>query len=207
MVDARSVGSQRVGRPLGNARKAIHIYSDSAYSLSPGMGPVIATHVFSANGMFDPDVTGVGHQPLGFDEMTAFFDHYTVIGSRIRIDFNGSDANQTMLVGIALVDSSTTLGSPGHYIENGSVYGQCGPNISSDGLVLNMSFSPKVFLGRSNPMSEDDLRGDSASNPVEGAFYHVWAYPYDGVDIAGGYFTLKIEYIAVWTEARRISQS
>lgn len=42
--------------------------------------------IFSMNSLFDPDVTGVGHQPLGFDEWGAFYSHYEVLASRIRID-------------------------------------------------------------------------------------------------------------------------
>lgn len=35
--------------------------------------------------MFDPDITGVGHQPLGFDQWSAFYNKYTVYGSKCQI--------------------------------------------------------------------------------------------------------------------------
>jgi len=41
--------------------------------------------VFRANSLFDPDFTGAGHQPNGFDQIIAAFNHFTVTRARIRV--------------------------------------------------------------------------------------------------------------------------
>lgn len=43
----------------------------------------LARHLFRCNSCFDPDFTGVGHQPLYYDSYTAIYDQYVVIGAKI----------------------------------------------------------------------------------------------------------------------------
>ena len=42
---------------------------------------------FVANGAFDPNLTGVGHQPRGFDQFMAGYETFTVTGSKISVNF------------------------------------------------------------------------------------------------------------------------
>ena len=67
--------------PVPLKMAATLLYSDQI-TLNPAAGTV-SKHVFSANGLFDPNITGVGHQPRGFDQYMALYNHYTVIGARI----------------------------------------------------------------------------------------------------------------------------
>lgn len=77
----------------------------------------IAHHVYRANGMFDPNYTGVGHQPYGFDQMlgtsatTGFYQKYRVLGSKITASFSSytAGAGDTNVVGIQLVDEATPI--------------------------------------------------------------------------------------------------
>jgi len=45
------------------------------------------TYVMSCNGLFDPNITGTGRQPLYFDQLTALYNHYVVIGSKCTFKF------------------------------------------------------------------------------------------------------------------------
>lgn len=42
-----------------------------------------AEYIFRANSINDPDYTGTGHQPLGHDQWSQFYNHYVVLGSTI----------------------------------------------------------------------------------------------------------------------------
>lgn len=50
--------------------------------------PGVATdYVFRGNSPYDPDYTGVGLQPLGFDQWNSFYYRYTCTGSTIKVKF------------------------------------------------------------------------------------------------------------------------
>lgn len=44
-------------------------------------------YIFHGNSVYDPDSTGVGHQPRGFDEWSNFYKKYRVYASSIEVDF------------------------------------------------------------------------------------------------------------------------
>lgn len=58
--------------------------------------------VFSAIGCYDPDVTGTGHQPLYFDNLSSFYQRYRVMSSMITVTvLNRYPANTTVWNGTA----------------------------------------------------------------------------------------------------------
>lgn len=50
-----------------------------------------ASYVYLANGMYDPDYTGTGHQPKYFDQWGALYKRYLVFGSKIYVE-NGDNS-------------------------------------------------------------------------------------------------------------------
>lgn len=63
-------------------------YQDSKFDMSTSGAFFSATHVFSGNSLYDPDVTGIGVQPYAFDNMVganAPYNKYIVYASKIRI--------------------------------------------------------------------------------------------------------------------------
>lgn len=67
--------------------------------LVPPVGNLYAEHVFRANSVFDPDLTGVGHQPRGFDEMNLFYERWRVVGSKIKV-YGAGVQSDDMYVGV-----------------------------------------------------------------------------------------------------------
>jgi hypothetical protein len=55
----------------------------------------LETLQFSGNGIFDPTLCGIGHQPRGFDQWAALYQRYTVIASsiKVRVDAPGRGSN------------------------------------------------------------------------------------------------------------------
>lgn len=50
-------------------------------------------YIFSLNGLFDPDFTGTGHQPYGFDTMALLYNLYIVRGAFIDIQWYDPSAD------------------------------------------------------------------------------------------------------------------
>lgn len=58
-----------------------------------GSGTTSKLQVFSGNSAYDPDSSGVGSQPLGYDQWAAFYSKYYVAASKIRVDLWNTSAN------------------------------------------------------------------------------------------------------------------
>lgn len=67
---------------------AAHEVAFSAFGLP-------AVHQYRTHSLFDPDFTGVGHQPLSFDQYSSIYNRYRVYGVKYRCTFACLDtANQ-----------------------------------------------------------------------------------------------------------------
>lgn len=199
----------RIDRPLGLSKKVTHRYVEQHLDLNPGLGGNPAEYFFSANGLYDPNITGVGHQPLGFDQIGVFFDHYTVIYSQINVWFNNLDSGRAQFVGIKMDDNSVVSGSIPDFVENGLVkWGYCNCTCSGgESTLLSMEMDVSKFMGRPSIMSEDELRGDTGSNPADQAYWHLMVAPNAADDANIVRCLVEITYVAVWTEPKDIPAS
>lgn len=68
-------------------------------TLVTGVAPT--SQLWRANSLFDPNQTGVGHQPLGFDQLSALYNQYRVYGCKYRITFHNQ--NTANLINVAVV--------------------------------------------------------------------------------------------------------
>lgn len=194
---------------LGRTFRTKLTYAERGFTLNSGIGGTVAAHVFSANGLFDPDITGVGHQPAGFDEMMSFFDHYTVISSKIYVNFANRDGSNRNFAGIYISDNSTIETDYRVIVENGlGTYSLLDfSNGGNDTMEISVPVSTSRFLGRPDILSEDDLRGTNAANPAEQVYFIVWCAPDSNVDGADVKFSVRIEYVVQFTEPKRVAIS
>ena len=55
---------------------------------------VFTSYMYNFNSIFDPDRTGIGHQPMGHDQWISLYDRYLVTGAQIQVDaWNITDAS------------------------------------------------------------------------------------------------------------------
>lgn len=204
----RKWGRKRRGQfnkaPMPNIFATKFRYQD-VVSINPGAGGTAGVHVFSANGMYDPDVTSTGHQPRGFDQLMAMYDHYVVIGAKITVEFVSPTYDN--LVWIALRDDNTVQSDKNEYLEGRNVISALLPADSSSHRRLTKTFSTRKFLGRSKPLSDSQLKGNTGGNPAEQAFFHVGMAPTSTNDEAAHNVNVRIDYLAVLIEPRQPTQS
>lgn len=67
----------------------------------------IDVHVFSANGLYDPDVTSTGNQPRLFDQYMALYNHYTVVAAAISVETLASQGGACVFGVTALAGSTS----------------------------------------------------------------------------------------------------
>lgn len=158
--------------PLGNKITRTIRYAQGNISLDP-IAISAATVVFSANGLFQPNITTSDHQPLGFDQMMALYNNYTVLSATCRVHFASSDANYPVMAGIRLSNSSTALTDRARIIEQGDVsYTMLTPN--NEKAYLKKYVDIGKWSGRKDVTSEDDYRGSSSANPSDQVYFHVF---------------------------------
>lgn len=198
-----------VSMPLGTKYKFCTRYVDYQVAIDPTTGGVPASYVFSLNGMYDPDITGLGHQPLGFDQLVGtMYNHYTVIGARARVTGYNNDTSTGQILILQIKDTNAISTDVENILENGqSRWCTLAPKGSGPCVkTLSINCSPSKFFGR-DVMSSTTYQGTASSNPSDGVFLHITAQPVSNADTLSLRCTVVIEYIAMLTEPRQLGSS
>lgn len=169
-------------------------YSEYGVSLDAGAGTA-ASYVFAANGLYDPNITGVGHQPMGFDQLIALWNQYVVIGGVIKVTFSNYDGSHASIIGITMKDSSSTSLDPRSYIEWGNTtWDTVGQLSATPTKTLKHKFNIAKFASQ-DIFNEQSFAGTGSSNPVNTLHLVVWAAPADATSNPNPvYATVEIMY-------------
>lgn len=201
----RRVTPSRCLGPLRNSQVAKLIYHDQ-FSIDPAVAAA-GNQVFSCNGVYDPDITGVGHQPRGFDQMIAMYDHCVVIGFKFTAWVHPDDTSEGTMIALRVKDSSTVTTVIDDIMEDRYVK-LISLGSDNNSKRISLKCNPNKFLSRSKPLSDPDLKNSSASNPTEQAFLHVSAFSiHSGVDLSPLRGTARIEYTCVFFEPKQLAIS
>jgi len=68
----------------------------------------VAYNTFKANGCYDPNATGVGHQPRGWDEHVSLYNKYVVLGSKITFQPTQLDSTDTNVGYFGIIKRTNT---------------------------------------------------------------------------------------------------
>jgi len=187
-------------------------YYEPSFSLT-GTAGVYSQYVFTANGLYDPNITGTGHQPLGFDTMMAYYEQYTVVSSKITIRACGN-GTQAVNVGMCLAPDTTTLVVP-DVIENGLITATVLDGRANGGYgtgirikELNLHCDVARYFGRKRAGMLDDvnLYGTVAANPVEQVYFVIGQWGFGSFsDNTNVSLDAVIEYDAIFWEPRKVA--
>lgn len=182
----------------------LRYYFEGSFNNSVAGVPLV--NVFSCNGIHDPDISGVGHQPRGRDQIHPLYDHHIVLGSKMTVRLLATEGSDTIptTFGIAIRDSVTEDDDTG-YNESGKVHTNVISGAKPSSMVT-MKVNPAKFLGRSRPLSDPDLKGSTSSNPVEQCYFHLFAYAQEA-SAGTKYYNGYIDYIVCFVEPRQPGQS
>jgi len=199
-----------------------HVYCcDGTLAVSQN-SPNKALH-FHANGMYDPEDALGGHQPLLFDELSARFNHYTVLGAKISIRFykdekTNDDMDPTYLT-IQCQDAPhqhPTIRTGQNLVEYREMPGVKWATMykNQQMVTLSSTYSASKFHGKSkhNIAGEAELRGDIAHNPTERACFSIYASDKETNEgetdsVAALHWECRIVYTAKWTEPKPLTAS
>jgi len=172
--------------------------------LSDGSGNAILG--IRANDLYDPEVALGGQQPLYYDQMTAIYNHWTVLKSKMKIMvmpvISGLSPAEPAFVTMFIDDDDTPPPVGGQKERRSSRSYMIGNESSDPGHVIYWN-AQSTFGG--NAIDNQNLRGAAASGPAETAVFFV-ATSGANVNTTFKVF-IDVEYTTVWSELKSIAGS
>lgn len=167
------------------------------------------TYILVGNGMYDPDSTGTGHQPRGFDQLMAFYDHYVVTSVTLKAQFFNTSGSVASIGFVSVRDSFTASANFTDYLESSLTrtvqLGVEGTSSATKTIVYNLDVAK--FLGRRDPLSDPELKGNTSSNPTETCFFHIGAQTPDLFTTSAVLLIATLTYTCVLIEPKMVAQS
>ncbi len=143
-------------------------------------------HAFRCNSIFDPDATGVGHQPYGHDQYQAIYKNYRVLSSTCTV--TNASAGSNNIMGVTLRSTQSENADPELAREIKGTRYTCLASTQNPHKVQ------QTFRLRDFP-DHDGYGAEFGSNPTEAAYFHVWAAPNGAADPSELALAVDIVYI------------
>lgn len=175
-----------------------------AITLTSSTGLFTST-LFSANGMYDPFITGGGGQPLYFDQCAALYDHYTVMASKIRVTaaVNGSTSGPQVYVALITDDdTNTNFTNVADVISDDCKSWGVTGGVANKPLVLYQNFNATKTYGVKDIPGDSTMSGTSSANPSEQTYYRICMNECGFSTTATVNLMIEIEYDAIWRERK-----
>lgn len=149
-------------------------YSLAIAEGAPGTWNQIHNH--SANGAFDPYVALGGNSPAHWNLYASMFNHYTVLGSKMRVRFFPATgaASVPVVAAIKLDDDAAYSGFASAWnntIKDTNVNYKISQWASDKHIVLTKGYSPYKFFSVKDPSACDSIGASTSSNPADQAYF------------------------------------
>lgn len=184
------------------------IYNDRI-SIDPATG-LASVYQFRANSIYDPDYTGIGHQPMGHDEMVNFYNSYTVLGARLKATFFNPDNTEPMIGTVALRAAPTVVQTDPNTVMEGRQVGWRFINDTGSNRpkTITKYYSGKKMSGVSDILDQTNQRAGIGHNPGNTHMFQIHAMPIDSLtDLSPVTVNVRIEYIVMFQDPKNISGS
>jgi len=172
-------------------------------------------NLFRCNGIHDPDAAVGGHQPMGHDQWSVIYNHYTVTKANVSAVFNVQNINGTatgcpMTFGLGIVDGTTVRNLDEDCMMDSNYkwarmgYGQL-PTTT-----LRHSYNPWKWNNIKGKTLPDSLHANFGTDPTEQQYFHVWASYRNGDALALTpivWCTVTIEYTCSFSEPKQVGRS
>lgn len=166
---------------------------------------VTGMYRFNLNSVFDPNRTGVGHQPYAFDTLATLYNRYRVIACGWRITSPSSTANRQ--VGAIPSNEALTFGTFAELKENPRAKYVTQMQGGDAQLVRSKVYLPSL-VGRTKTqyMADDRYQADVTSSPAELAILNILVANQTGAPVASD-VNVILEYTVEFFDVKPLVQS
>lgn len=229
---SRRIKSTHGGRKPGtsiapkNTVSMWHVASSMPYKLRNRMkfSSVIAfttvagaygEYVFRMNSLYDPDQTGVGSQPTGFDQWATFYNLYRVVECNCKIRYlpqvpaAGATASTGSLVlypSINATGVTTYVDAVASDRSKTLTYGYYTGGESSKVIKSKMPIATIAGATLKDVLAEDDYAGATTGNPANLYYWIIGNYntSTNNSDIE---VLVELEYWVEWSQRKMLDES
>jgi len=189
-------------------------YAETISFTTGTAGVVGATNVFLLNSIYDPNSTGVGHQPYGHDQLATWYSKYLVLGARVKLVCTTPGGSAELSV-VWKVESNAFASIAGMSIDRctetpmiGTAF--VGPSGNDRSLILNMNLTPWKILGITHQQYRDQYTTYGAAmsaNPSSSPTLEIGLASMSGA--AGTALTVQviIDFTCEFSEPLQLAQS
>lgn len=162
------------------------------------------TLLIAGNSCFDPDKTGVGHQPLGFDQFVGFYNRYRVHKSSITVEL----INTTLSCHIVCTPTTTSIYPATVTDALESPYTMSMPISSSVfKMVKTRAISTKKIWGMQSITQDDLYQALYSADPARLWLWKIQSESFDGATSMSLRVNIKVAYEVEFFERAVITQS
>ena len=163
-------------------------------------------YLFNLNSVFDPDRTGIGHQPYGHDTLSLLYNRYRVISCGWRITAPTS-LSTIIQLGALPSNEVVPIVSMDYIRENPRAKYHCqmpGGNC----LVLSGKSHLPSLVGRTSQqyMADDRYQAQVGTSPSELAILNLFTATATGAPLAAP-INIVLEYTVEWFDVINVAQS
>jgi hypothetical protein len=164
------------------------------------------TYIFRGNSAFDPNQSGTGNQPVGYDNLATLYDSIYVIGSRIELQLT-NQATSPCQVSLAPTTGTTTLTT-----FDQSQYYPLTKTIELDGTARGGSSFVKLVcqkstLGFFNEPYDRDFQTLVTTNPARQWYWTICIQSADQVSAISLNMQIRISYDSVFLGRKLVALS
>lgn len=201
---------QRGLLPFGQSYLARLPYSQT-YTNTNNTFSTAVSNTFCLNSMYDPDVTGVGHQPYQYDQLTTVYKLYRVYGAKIYVTFS-NPTSDGVYVGYRIRNSTNTVATGGQTIdyikEMGNTAYKVVNNTGSQVARFSMYVPINLVFGvnKATVLTDNAYRALYNANPGYLAYLDLWTIDSTGTASTIG-VSVKITYYSQFSDRQAVAQS
>ncbi|UOF81146.1 capsid protein [Circoviridae sp.] len=208
-----TTGKAKIGRQLSvmSDKQLVRLRYCTQITLEGAVAGLPDAHVFRANSCYDPDQTGGGHQPYGYDQWSNFYSRYTVIGSKIsaHVTSIGANNNCNGFIVCALQHDTTAETDAELIVERRNAkYAMLTMSTGYGKIRVTNTFSPKKFFNVKDLTDGSVYSAETTGNPNQEAYFVLYHLPLDaGIQTAATPVWVVIDYLVMFTKRKDMSQS
>lgn len=206
--------AQRVPRGvsiLANTPKIYKLRYNEYFSLASASPGDLTSYVFRANDIYDPNYSGIGHQPFLHDTLSTLYKSFVVIGAKITFRVCSSTTQHPCMMGVFLSPDAAPSWSNnyGTIIEQG--LGKHKSIITGAAMRTPVSvthhFGANKFFNTNVSNDIETYGATFGSSPTKQAYFYCWIQDITHDTATSLNCNVTIDYIVKVSEPAVLPQS